>query len=157
MILVTTGANGAPFDRLLSVVDRFEVGEEVVVQHGPSQLRPAGATWLDYVPFDELTELVSRARVVVSHAGVGSILLCLSQGHSPVVVPRLASHGEAVDDHQLGFARRLAAAGSVTCVEDVHEIPVIVRSQRDRRTAVGSSATSRLAADLNLYLDSVLS
>lgn len=157
MILVTTGASGAAFDRLLSVVDRFDTSEQVVVQHGPSQLRTAQATWLNYIPFNELSELVSRARVVVSHAGVGSILLCLSQGHSPIVVPRLASLGEAVDDHQLGLARRLASADLVTCVEDVHEMPAIIRLQRDRRNAAVGAATLQLAVDLNLYLDSVLS
>jgi UDP-N-acetylglucosamine transferase subunit ALG13 len=78
MILVTTGSSGGPFDRLLATVDRFGIDEEIVVQHGPSSLRPQGATCVDFVPFEQLRRLVSHARVVVSHAGVGSILLCLS-------------------------------------------------------------------------------
>lgn len=123
MIFVTTGTNGAPFDRLLSELDRLAPGERVVVQHGPSARRPAGAECVDYLPFPELSKLIAEARVVVTHAGAGSVLAALGAGHRPLVVPRLARFGEAVDDHQLWFAERLAAAGAVTVVED----PVLLR------------------------------
>ena len=58
MILVTVGTNEAPFDRLVGVfdapsgADAAEPGEEVLVQHGASLLRPAGATCVDFLPFD---------------------------------------------------------------------------------------------------------
>ena len=86
MILVTTGSSGGSFDRLLAVVERFGVDEEVVVQHGPSALRPEGARCVAYVPFDELSRLVS---------GRGS--WCLTQASdrsssaSPTVVRRSSS------------------------------------------------------------------
>ena len=154
MILVTTGANGAPFDRLLAVVERFDTDEEVVVQHGPSRLRPAGATCLDFVTFEELGELVARARVVVAHAGVGSILLCASRGRVPIVVPRLARYNEVVDDHQVFLARRLAASGNVVCAEDPEEVPDLVAAGTP-----GSDSphpASSLTEDLRDYVDSVL-
>jgi UDP-N-acetylglucosamine transferase subunit ALG13 len=154
MILVTTGANGAPFDRLLAVVERFETGEELVVQHGPSTIRPPGATCVDFVPFDELGELVARARVVVAHAGVGSILLCASKGRVPIVVPRLARYDEVVDDHQVLLARRLGASGNVVCAEDPENLPDLVATG-----IPGSDSTlpaSSLMEDLRHYVDSVL-
>ena len=156
MILVTTGSNGASFDRLLSVVEGFcDGGEKVIVQHGPSSLRPKGATCVDYLPFDELSRLVSDARVVVAHAGVGSILLCFSHGRSPLVVPRLPSFGEVVDDHQLALARRLAEIGAVTCVEDAGELPALVRTQQAGGRHPQVVGRSALAADLRAYVDSV--
>jgi UDP-N-acetylglucosamine transferase subunit ALG13 len=54
----------------------------------------------------------------VTHAGVGTIMTALANGKHPVVMPRLARFGEAIDDHQLGLARRLAEAGYVTLAED---------------------------------------
>ncbi len=154
MILVTTGANGAPFDRLLAVVERFDTDEEVVVQHGPSRLRPAGATCLDFVTFEELGELVTRARVVVAHAGVGSILLCASRGRVPIVVPRLARYNEVVDDHQVFLARRLAATGNVVCTEDLEELPDLVAAGTPGSDSLHPA--SSLTKDLRDYVDSVL-
>ena len=119
MILVTVGTNEARFDRLLEALAGLPDGKELFVQHGPSPIRPAGATCTDYLAFDELAERVREADAVVTHAGVGSILTALLNGARPIVVPRLQRFGEAVDDHQLHFGRRAAEAGLVTLVEDV--------------------------------------
>lgn len=156
MILVTTGTNGAPFDRLLTVVDRFQTDEEIIVQHGPSTTRPAGATCIEFLPFDRLGQLVEAARVVVTHAGVGSILLCLTRGRTPIVVPRLACFGEAVDDHQRLLACRLAADGVVETTEEPEYLPQLVRVHDPLASRQPVGGKSPIAADLNRYLDSVL-
>jgi len=153
VILVTTGTNGAPFDRLLRAVDSIESDEPVVVQHGPSQIRPAGATCVGYLSFDELVEQIRGARVVITHGGVGSVVVALMHERRPVVVPRLARFGEAVDDHQLAFGRRLRADGLITLVDDVSRLgEALPRSDRHETPAIPS--TSRLAGDLGRYLAS---
>jgi beta-1,4-N-acetylglucosaminyltransferase len=116
MVFVTIGTS-EPFDRLLRALPRLD-GEELVVQAGDSDLQPEGARCLSYMSYDELVELICEARVVVTHAGVGTIMTALANGKHPVVMPRLARFGEAIDDHQLGLARRLAEAGYVTLAED---------------------------------------
>jgi UDP-N-acetylglucosamine transferase subunit ALG13 len=121
MILVTVGTNEAAFDRLVGVFDGADgalSGEEVLLQTGASLMRPAGATCVDFLPFDELVDAIRGARVVVMHAGVGSIMTALANGKRPVVVPRLRHYGEAVDDHQLDLGRRLHEIDLVTLVED---------------------------------------
>jgi UDP-N-acetylglucosamine transferase subunit ALG13 len=118
MIFVSVGTHEAPFDRLLRAVGELRTDEELVVQHGPSAVRCDRATEFDYRPFDEVVELVRRARVVVTHAGVGSVMLALSNGKRPVVMARLRRFDEHVDDHQLELALRLAEAGLVHLVED---------------------------------------
>jgi UDP-N-acetylglucosamine transferase subunit ALG13 len=117
-VLVTVGTNEAPFDRLLRGAATIRE-ERLVVQYGSSRIRPAGAKCLDYVPFDAFDELVRSARVVVTHAGIGSVAAALAHGRRPVVVPRLHRFGEAVDDHQVFFAQQLEAAGLATVVDDV--------------------------------------
>ncbi|MGZ4309425.1 MAG: glycosyltransferase, partial [Gaiellaceae bacterium] len=120
MIFVTLGTQAFPFDRLLRGLDG--VDEELVVQGGASTYRPARAAWFDYLEYPELLEHVKKARAVVSHAGVGSVMTAVAEGKRPLVVPRLRRYGEAVDDHQLPFARRLAEAGLLTLVEDPAEL-----------------------------------
>lgn len=118
MIFVSVGTNEARFDRLLQAVEAFDASDELVVQHGPSPVRPRGATCVDYLSFEEMTDHIRRARVLIMHAGVGSILAALGNGARPLVVPRLKRFGEAVDDHQVAFGRRLHAEGLVEFVED---------------------------------------
>jgi UDP-N-acetylglucosamine transferase subunit ALG13 len=123
VILVTLGTLHFPFDRLLRALDDLPGDEELIVQsRAPGEL-PAQARGVPDLSFDELGATMRAARVVVCHAGVGSVLTALANGKRPVTVPRLVRFGEAVDDHQLAFARRLADAGLVTLIEDPAELP----------------------------------
>ena len=155
VILVTTGTNGAPFDRLLREVESARRPEPVVVQHGPSPLRPANATCVDYVSYEELARLVQEARTVVAHGGVGSILVALANGKRPIVAPRLARFGEAVDDHQLELGRKLDAAGLVTLVEDPAQLAEHAGLQAAAGSIRGSAGPTSLVDDLRAYLVSL--
>ena len=150
MIFVTVGTSTTPFDRLLRAIDDLGEQEDLVVQHGPSSVRPRSATCFDSMPFEELTSAIGAARVVVTHAGVGTVLACLGLGRVPVVMPRLASLGEAVDDHQLELARRLGGMGLVTLVEDEALLSGIVAQQT--RSPAPAPNGRRLAHDLRGYL-----
>ena len=151
MIFVTIGTS-EPFDRLLRALPRAG-DEELVVQAGESSLQLDNARHLPYVSFERLVELVRAARVVVTHAGVGTIMVALANGKRPVVMPRLARFGEAVDDHQLGLARRLADAGIVTLAEDEVGLAAALVQPSD---AVRSSGTGNgkgaLAAELHAFI-----
>jgi UDP-N-acetylglucosamine transferase subunit ALG13 len=151
VILVTVGTNEARFDRLLRALDALPGDEPLVVQHGPSPVRPRGATCVDYFPFEELAGLIRDARVVVMHAGVGSAIAALVNGKRPIVVPRLARYGEAVDDHQLPFGRRLHEAGLVELVEDPAELPEAV-GRHGASDAVELRPNSRLVDELRSYI-----
>jgi UDP-N-acetylglucosamine transferase subunit ALG13 len=154
MIFVTVGTNEAPFDRLLEAVAALPSGEELVVQHGASAVRVPGATVVDFLPFEQIVENVRRARVVVTHAGVGSIIVALSNGKRPVVVPRLKQFGEAVDDHQLSFGRRFADAGLVTFVESPGDLGGALGDAE--HVAPQVSGAGALAADLRSFLEQEL-
>ena len=154
MIFVTVGTHQDPFDRLLDAVGRLDVDEEIVVQYGHSTSRPANAACVDFMPFDELRDHVARARVVVTHAGVGSMMLAMSEGRRPVVMPRREAHGEHVDDHQLELARRMGSADLATVVEEADELAVAVAGAGGATTALGTKPG--LARDLSAYLAEVL-
>lgn len=151
MILVTVGTNEAPFDRLLSAVERIATDEEILVQCGPAGIRPANAECVDFLPYDELVSALRRARQVVTHAGVGTVLTALSVGLRPIVVPRLRRYGEAVDDHQLPFARRLQEIGLITVVEETADLGDALT--RDHRVAtVEVRAEPALVEELRAFV-----
>jgi UDP-N-acetylglucosamine transferase subunit ALG13 len=151
MIFVTIGTYEAPFDRLLGALVPLADTEELVIQCGHSKLGPVGARWIDFLPFDELAALVKEARVVVTHAGVGSVLVALTAGKRPIVVPRRARYGETVDDHQVTFARRLAEAGLAVAVDDPADVVAAVRAASQNGPPV-ELRTGGLLQDLARYL-----
>lgn len=155
MIFVTVGTNEARFERLVEAAGRIPSGEEVVVQTGHCVGAPPRATCVDFLPFEDMVDHARRARVVVSHAGVGSIMLALTAGRRPVVVPRSAALGEAVDDHQLPLARRLAAAGLVRLVEDPDELSAAVAEDGSREPMRPGEGTE-LARELHAYLSAIV-
>jgi UDP-N-acetylglucosamine transferase subunit ALG13 len=95
--------------------------------------------------------LVRRARVVVCHAGVGTILTALANGRRPIVVPRLARHGEAVDDHQVALARRLADVGLVLLAEDPSLVPQLL-ADADAVVAEAPRPAPALLAELSSFV-----
>ncbi|HEY7453593.1 MAG TPA: glycosyltransferase [Thermoleophilaceae bacterium] len=128
MILFTVGTNEQPFDRLVRAAAELETDEPLFVQHGASLVEHGSGEWVDFLSYEDLTARAHEARVVICHAGVGSIMMARRCGHTPLVVPRRHHLGEAVDDHQLVLARRLDAAGSVVLVEDEQRLARAIAS-----------------------------
>ena len=155
MILVVVGSSQFPFDRLLRSVGQLGGEEELVVQYGSSGVSPPGARCIPFLPFDELGALVREARVLVTHAGIGSILLALTHGKRPYVVPRRRVFGETVDDHQLESARRFAEAGLVTLVEEPERLADAIATGNGKAVPLVRDGAT-LAEDLRSYLAAVV-
>jgi UDP-N-acetylglucosamine transferase subunit ALG13 len=115
-VLVTVGTDVHRFDRLMDWLESWYAARPdrpaMVIQHGRSRAPtiPGGTPFLDH---DSLTEAMARARVVVSHGGPASITEARRHGHVPIVVARDPAYREHVDDHQMLFAARMAAAGVI--------------------------------------------
>jgi UDP-N-acetylglucosamine--N-acetylmuramyl-(pentapeptide) pyrophosphoryl-undecaprenol N-acetylglucosamine transferase len=69
------------------------------------------------VGVSDFEQLARTADVVVTHAGVGTLLQLLEWGIFPLVVPRLRRRGEHVDDHQCQIGELLAAEGVAHVVD----------------------------------------
>lgn len=158
MILFTIGTNEQPFDRLVRAAAGLGGTEALVVQYGSSAVEHGRGTWIDYMTFEELAAYMRDARLVVCHAGVGSIMLARHCGKTPLVVPRRLHLREAVDDHQVKLARRLEADGLVKLLEDERELPAAlaldgvpeVGGSLDGDVLPGADALTR---DVRLYLE----
>lgn len=122
-VFATVGTSPSyPFDRLVRSLTQASLVRPVTIQHGISAERPVGATMHDFLPFDQMNRHVADADVVVTHGGIGSVLLALSHRKRLVVMPRRHAFGEHVDDHQLAFASRLQEAGLATVVENEDQL-----------------------------------
>jgi UDP-N-acetylglucosamine transferase subunit ALG13 len=153
VIFATVGTNETPFERLVSAVADIPGEEELIIQTGHCTTRPARARCVDFLSFEEMLDHVRRSRVVVCHAGVGSIMMSLMAGRRPIVLARRVALGEAVDDHQVALARRLGDAGLVVVANGPVDLPAAVADDGVLEPFDANVPTD-LARDLREYLES---
>jgi UDP-N-acetylglucosamine transferase subunit ALG13 len=148
MIFVTVGTNEARFDRLLRCVELLHA-DEIVVQYGCSTFHPRNARCFAFTTFEELVGYMRASAMVITHAGVGSVAVAIAAtGRRPVVVPRLHRYGEAIDDHQVALARKLADNGLVTLVEEPEHLGEL-DIQAAVPTPLPSPTSATLVSDLS--------
>ena len=118
MILVTVGNHSQPFDRLVKTMDELatHLNERVVIQRGCSKYKPQFAEHFQWTTSLQMEQLTEESRVVVGHAGSGTIIITIQKGKPLVIVPRLKQYGEHFDDHQLQLARAMEARGRAIVV-----------------------------------------
>lgn len=88
-----------PFDRLIKAIDSLK-GFEVFAQIGDSSLKPKNINYSKILSSHEINKKIVWSDVIISHAGVGSIIDLISLEKKFILFPRLKKFGEAVDDHQ---------------------------------------------------------
>ncbi len=109
MIFLTVGNHFQGFERLLEKVDEMapRIPHEIVVQKGYSKYIPKNTKYFDFVPANTAMEYVQKSDLVISHAGMGTIILCKTYGTPLIIFPRRKKYGEHVNDHQMEIARVL--------------------------------------------------
>lgn len=140
MILLTVGTQ-LPFDRLTRALDAWAASnrdEEVVAQIGPSSYQPENLRFESFLAPEALDQLVESSSLVISHAGMGSIIGALTKGVPIIIVPRRAILGEHRNDHQLATARRFVGHEFVLPLfdlEDPGKLDTSIRTMKSKRAS----------------------
>lgn len=124
MIFVTVGTQGA-FDRMIRPIDEWAARtgrSDVFAQIGRNAWRPTRLQWVEQLDAGEFRSRVENADVVISHAGMGTVLTALELGKPVLIMPRRAALGEQRNDHQLATVRKLGALGLATVALDEREL-----------------------------------
>ena len=153
MIFVTIGATKRGFDRLIKEMDGIakRINEEVVMQIGETTYEPKNAEYFDFMPRNKIEELCKNARIVVCHAGVGTIITALQYNKPTILVPRMKKNGEAFDNHQLQIANELEKEGIATVVYDIKNLESAIKNVSGNPITFKSENT--LVKKLKEYLD----
>jgi UDP-N-acetylglucosamine transferase subunit ALG13 len=156
MIFVTVGTQLA-FDRLIVAMDEWagkNPSEEVFAQTGPMSAKPSHMRSEEFIPPDKADELFRNADLVVSHAGMGSILTSLKYRKPIVIVPRKAELGEHRNDHQLATAKWLGDRPGLFVAWDTGELLAILDRRAELQAGSGLSdyASPELLGRLHGYL-----
>jgi UDP-N-acetylglucosamine transferase subunit ALG13 len=121
---VTVGNAHNPFPRLVRAADAIarEADERVFIQYGHTNTTIEYAESVKFLSISQYESRITQSRLVVSHAGAGSVIAALSQHKPIIVVPRLHRLGEHVNDHQVEIADELSRAGYVQACHSVDNL-----------------------------------
>lgn len=138
-----------PFARLLGAVEATtdSLPQPVFVQHGHTPLASSRLTGVAFLNMDAFAEQIAAARLLIIHAGAGTIIHAIQAGKMPVVMPRRAGYGEHVDDHQFELASTFVRAGRVALAIEVCDLEKAVAAALaqhveplDTRDSIAASA-----------------
>ncbi len=134
MIFLTVGTWRSGYNRLVRAIDELIIAgvitEEVIAQTGYGSYKPGNMMMIEFCSPSEFGKLVSEARFVISHAGMGTIIETVRLHKPLIVVPRQSSLGEVDNDHQFTTAKRLEAEGKILVAYEVSELPVKLEQAR---------------------------
>lgn len=132
-IFAAVGTQRFPFDRLIDALDEVSrtSGFQVFVQYGNSKSpsRCDGSAFLDSNTY---RKKLGEADVAVVHGGVGTMRTALSLGARVVAVPRRASCGEHVDDHQLEIVSAFAEGDYIVPCYDTDGLAEAIEEAANR-------------------------
>lgn len=140
MILVTTGTQKFPFNRLLKAVDKeIETGvitEAVFAQIGATDYHPKYYKYSKFLTSSEMQYLREKSSLIITHAGTNSIIEGLKLGIPVITVPRKKEFGEHVDDHQMEITEEFEKEGLVTAVYDIDKLGDAIREAISKKPPV---------------------
>jgi UDP-N-acetylglucosamine transferase subunit ALG13 len=126
MIFLTVGTQ-FPFDRLVKAVDdiasRNALEEQLFGQIGTTSYHPMSFQAVASLEKTQFDIYLRKAKAIISHAGMGTILMALEYEKPLLVMPRLRKYGEAVNNHQVDIARRFEQLGHILVAYNEEEFP----------------------------------
>lgn len=161
MIFVTTGTQ-EPFDRLVKAIDDFTLKMpelEIVAQVSKSKYKLSNVKFYEFLTPTQFEVLFSKADLIVSHAGMGTIISALVKSKPILIFPRLAKYGEHRNDHQLATAKAFEEFENVYTAYNEEELMfklqfilkggIAFRSQN----GIGNFASTELIASIQCFIN----
>ena len=129
-IFVPLGTQKFPFRRLIVALNNLirkgvYSPDNIVMQSTIYDIEPL-FNHVGLIPVSEFNSYMQNADLVITHAGVNSIITCMQMGKPLLVVPRLQKYGEHVDNHQVEIAYLMEEKYNVLVVYDMDNIEMMI-------------------------------
>lgn len=135
MILVLLGTQHNEFTRLLQEIEdcinHGLIKERVVVQAGSTKYKTDKMKLFDMISKEVLANLMDEANVIITHGGVGSIIMALKKNKKVIAVPRLHQFNEHVNDHQRQIINVFNEKKYLIGIQNVEDLPEALKQIND--------------------------
>lgn len=135
MILVLLGTQHNEFVRLIQEVENDInngiIKEKVIVQAGFTKYKSDKMEIFDMISKEELDKYISEANLIITHGGVGSIIMALEKNKKVIAVPRLHEFGEHVNNHQRQIIKVFSEKKYLIGIQNVDDLSEAIQKSKD--------------------------
>ena len=157
MILVLLGTQNNSFIRLLEAIqdniNKKIITDKVIVQAGFTKFDSKDMKIFSMVNKNEFSKLQDEADLIITHAGVGSIISSLEKGKKVIVVPRLKRYNEHVNNHQIQIAKKFKQKGYVKYVINAKNLGKVIKSMENFIPKQYKKSESNIISIIENYID----
>lgn len=159
MILVLLGTQDKPFERILKAVSseikKGNIKEKVIAQVGCTKFNDNRIESFDFISKDEIYNLINKARIVITHGGVGIITECITKGKKVIVVPRLKKYKEHTNDHQIQITKEFAQKGYILPLYNTKNLFKVLNEVKKFKPNKYESNSEKFKNCIKNYIDNI--
>jgi UDP-N-acetylglucosamine transferase subunit ALG13 len=159
MILVTLGTQDKEFTRLLDAIqkeiDKGNIKEKVVVQAGYTKYESKDMEIFDFIDREKFEKLISECDILITHAGVGSILTGLNNGKKVIAAARLSKYKEHINDHQIQIVEKFDRLGYIIPLKDFGKLDKVLEKARKYKPKKYVSNTQNIIDHIEDFIDNI--
>ena len=156
MILVTLGTQDKDFSRLLKAIDKQiknkKIKEKVIVQSGYTKYESKNMEMFDLIPEEDLERLVKECRILITHGGVGSILLGLKYNKPIIAAARCEKYKEHTNDHQKQILKEFEKDGYLLELKKFDKLDELLEKANKFHPKKYKSNTDKFISNINDYI-----
>ena len=127
-LFVTVGSR-FPMDRLISSVDDFVSTRQdfdAFAQIGSSDYQAQSLSCESFLDKSDFIQQFVQSDIIISHAGMGNVLLAREKNKKIILLPRRKELGEHINNHQVDTVNGLKTYPNIFVIEDEKELPNII-------------------------------
>lgn len=159
LILVLLGTQDKPFTRLLKAVDKAindgYINEEVIAQVGYTKYNSKNIKTFNLIPSDKYEEIINSASLIITHAGIGSILTGLKYNKKIIGAARLKEYGEHTNNHQLQILEELSSNGYILRLDDFDNMKSVLEQVKKFKPIKYKSNNKNFVKLVEDYIDNL--
>ena len=157
MILILLGTQDNSFHRLLeevqALIDKKVITEKVIVQAGKTKYESKDMEIHSLMPEEELKEIMKKADLVITHGGVGSIVMALKMEKKVIAVPRLSEFGEHINNHQIQIIETFNSQEFLIGITDLKELGNALEKAKEFKPKKFKSETEHMINLIEEFID----
>lgn len=157
MILILLGTQDNSFHRLLEEVQKLinknVITEKVIVQAGRTKYESKDMEIYSLMPEEKLAELMKKSDLVITHGGVGSIVMALKMGKKVITVPRLSEFGEHINDHQIQIIDSFNSQEFLIGITELKDLEEALKRSKEFKPKKFESKTEHMINLIEDFID----